>query len=751
MAGPLDDLIAQGASGVIPAASIGVPTGEAPVTGLTPRQVLAGAGATKMQTPVMPSVNRAIPNPTVPATGGYPAGGYASEAERRADIARMAKERGLDQAQVDRLIGSEGGYATFDARQDSGTSFGPFAMHIAGKLPGTTAPGLGDEFRKATGLDPSLPQNERALNAFAMDQLKIHGFDPNIWHGLRAAGVSVGDMAAQVRRVQADQGAAAGRLDATAQGLIKQIGSERGSLAESMSRVRAAQDKADQANDAALAAISKAPAQPEIDGVKQLNGLAVLVGVLGGLFTKSPMRTSINAAASAIEAYNDHDREKYQVAYNNWKTQTGLLFKIADMTQSRVRDILYDEQMGANERNALLDTTLRAAGLSQLADQARTQGDSVVLDWMEKMQSAKIAHDDRMEEAAWRHKFAELQLGTPKNEAQVIQGLVNKWIADVTEETGRAPSTEEQIAKFEAIRTAMHPTAATTKPQPITVTDKDGKQVYAGMATYDPDKKLYTAVGQSEPFGADMTVKADSGRPARSPPAIYLQKWIEEHPGATAEDISRASANYTHAQTVERAFGAGPIARNVQALNTVADHIKTVRAYADALNNGDIPRANALLNRLSVESGYETVTNFQTAANIMADEVVRLLTSTGGTETDRRNMEAHFSQNMSPAQIGGALDVAEHMVAGRFKALEQGYAANDPARRKYFESDILTQDARDLFARNHGAEPSGNVGSASSGAAPAATKPPPPGAIGQRKNPDGTTTYVMPDGSQTTQ
>src|SRR5215469_4368972 len=481
MAGPLDQLIAA-------------QTSANPSVLLAPDQVsraqvapLAAGGTTPLPNSV-PSVNASIPRPMLPAgtptAVGSVNGGFASPQERWDFVQREAIARGLDPAKVRALGNSEGGWSGFDTTGDSGTSFGPFQMHVSGTAPGTSASGLGDEFRAATGLDPSLPQNEKALSLFALDQLKIHGFDPNIWHGLRSAGVSVGDMAAQVRRVQADQGAAAGRLDATAQGLIKQIGAERGNLDESMKRVRAAQDKADQANDAALAAISKAPAQPEIDGVKQLNGLAVLVGVLGGLFTKSPMRTSINAAASAIEAYNDHDREKYQVAYKNWVTQTGLLFKIADMTQSRVRDILYDEQMGANERNALLDTTLRAAGLPQLADKLRTEGDSVVLDWMEKMQSAKTAHEDRMAQMQQTHELALLRLSMSPSQAGMVEQMVNQWAAEVEQATGQPPSTEDRIAKTTAIANAMKGTASSQRVQSVNkVVQSDVEQFKADNPT----------------------------------------------------------------------------------------------------------------------------------------------------------------------------------------------------------------------------------------------------------------------------
>jgi hypothetical protein len=173
------------------------------------------------------------------------------------------------------------------------------------------------------------------------------------------------------------------------------------------------------------------------------------VGIIGGLFTRSPMRSSLNAAASAIEAYNDHDREKYQVAYKNWTTQTDMLFKIANMTQTRVRDILYDEQMGLNERKALLDTTLRAAGLSQLADTARTQGETVVLDWMEKMNTAQIAHDDKRAQIDSTQAYRMAMLNMPKNQAQFVNQQIEQLDAEVYAATGEHIPPEEKMKLME--------------------------------------------------------------------------------------------------------------------------------------------------------------------------------------------------------------------------------------------------------------------------------------------------------------
>jgi hypothetical protein len=172
---------------------------------------------------------------------------------------------------------------------------------------------------------------------------------------------------------------------------------------EMMRRVRAAQDKADQAQDAAMKAIAEQPKQPVIDGVKHMNSIAVLVGLLGGLMTKAPMLASTNAAAAAIEAYNAGDLRAYNIAHDAWKDQTSLLFKIADMNRSRVMDIMNEEKLPIEERRAKVDALLRIQGQQELADQARIDGDKSILDW-----------DYKQRELDYRFKQLEQQQRTTK-------------------------------------------------------------------------------------------------------------------------------------------------------------------------------------------------------------------------------------------------------------------------------------------------------------------------------------------------
>jgi len=198
---------------------------------------------------------------------------------------------------------------------------------------------------------------------------------------------------------------------------------------------------------------------------------------------------------------------------------------------------------------------------------------------------------------------------------------------------------------------------------------------------------------------AEQGLSESKAAPARSPNQFLLQKYMKENPKATYPQAKREVEKIIAGQSIERSFGSGQNANQLRSVNTVAPHLLTMRRYAAALAEGDtgIPRANQLLQRLMVETGHPEVTNMNVASGIAADEIVRLLTSTGGTEADRQKMEDRFKASWAQGQIFGAIRVAEEFVGARFESLEQGYARNDPEKEQEFEQNMLIPDARMLY------------------------------------------------------
>lgn len=118
--------------------------------------------------------------------------GYRTDAdgadEHEKFIRAEAAKRGIDPDVAAQVASSEG---LGRGPGDAGSSFGDFQMHVGGIAPGgNAARGLGDDFRRDTGLDPRDPANWRAMDMYALDYAKEHGWGlQHGWKGLPFTGI----------------------------------------------------------------------------------------------------------------------------------------------------------------------------------------------------------------------------------------------------------------------------------------------------------------------------------------------------------------------------------------------------------------------------------------------------------------------------------------------------------------------------------------------------------------------------------
>jgi len=600
------------------------------------------------------------------------------------------------------------------------------------------------------------------------------------------------------------------------QDAINQLRAGDGDIGKAMERIRAAQDKADRAQDEAYRAIEQQPKAPVIDGVKHLNSIAVIVGLLGGLMTKAPMLASTNAAAAAIEAYNAGDLRAYNMAHDNWKNQTDLLFKIADANASRVRSIIEEEKLPIEEKRARLDAMLRINGQQDLAEQIRLQGMEIGLQYWQENQRLQNERTRIMEErdkgipleigtnpdgskkyglfhpisntmtdmpgtpvnaaiAAGRQRQGEL---TPDDRAQVERDL-EAWLQ--TDEGAKASQTDIENKRYDLGSELIRKKAALKRDEygpakNVQVIGDGGKILWpeqGGMASArppkDPKKPWLDESGNPLPAGHVVEQGSRGQQAGQAPELTYPEKWEgmpNKPPPGVRADIWSFALNYVQtgklpplgmgaspqrlqfeaaipaaqhalgispsdqgaayieyqarqrrATSVESAFGGGVTGRNMISLNTVADHLALFKEYADALaSNADTTVINSILDRMATMTGAPEIINFALAGTITGDEVVRLLTTTGGTHEDRAGLQALLSPYGSPPQIYGAIQTASRFVASRYQPLEQQYVSGDPThaqeRRDFFNNWMVTPAAHKLFQETR---PGGAQGGAGGG------------------------------------
>lgn len=125
--------------------------------------------------------------------------GRADAREREAWIREMAAKAGIDPDVAMRVARSEG-FGNFQSsvinkKGEREQSYGDFQLFNKG--------GLGNQFQKQTGLDPTDPKNERAMDEFALQWAQSHGWgdfhgaaNTNIaqWQGIKPGGTAGGDV-----------------------------------------------------------------------------------------------------------------------------------------------------------------------------------------------------------------------------------------------------------------------------------------------------------------------------------------------------------------------------------------------------------------------------------------------------------------------------------------------------------------------------------------------------------------------------
>lgn len=206
---------------------------------------------------------------------------------------------------------------------------------------------------------------------------------------------------------------------------------------------------------------------------------------------------------------------------------------------------------------------------------------------------------------------------------------------------------------------------------------------HQGM-TDDELKKL--GYSQDALAVARATAEGDSpwptGRVAASPAGAKLIALIKKMD-------PQASANTA---TALKAFNTGPQGNKVRSFNVALSHLDVLDKLGAALDNGDLKGFNALANSFAAQTGETAPTNFNSAKQIVGNEIVNAIVGGGGSDADRDKAQSALDAANSPAQLKEAIATIKQLMSGQLSGLRQQY--NAATGRKDFETRLLTPEAR---------------------------------------------------------
>ena len=111
----------------------------------------------------------------------------------------------------------------------------------------------------------------------------------------------------------------------------------------------------------------------------------------------------------------------------------------------------------------------------------------------------------------------------------------------------------------------------------------------------------------------------------------------------------------------------GKGSQQLQSFKTVQGHLDSMNKLIDALQNGDIKAANKVFNFFRTQLGDTNVTNFETAKQVVANEVVRAISAVGGTSAlaDRQEAARIFDAAKTPAMLKESIGVLQDLISSK--------------------------------------------------------------------------------------
>lgn len=177
---------------------------------------------------------------------------------------------------------------------------------------------------------------------------------------------------------------------------------------------------------------------------------------------------------------------------------------------------------------------------------------------------------------------------------------------------------------------------------------------------------------------------------------------------ASGSDAFNAGAFQSKTKAM-RDFNTGPQGNSTRFMNVAISHIGVLEDLGKQLDNGDVQALNKLKSSWKTQTGESAPTSFTAARDIVANEVVKAVTASGGGVADRQEAQAQISSASSWSQIADVANTWKRLLAGQLGGLRQQYEQGTGL--KDFNKKLYPETLRELggldTTQQSGATPQG--------------------------------------------
>ena len=383
------------------------------------------------------------------------------------------------------------------------------------------------------------------------------------------------------------------------------------------------------------------PTTQATDPASVWGSVAMVAAGLGSLLTRGHLTTALNAAAGVVKGYRQGDQEAANSAFQTWKTSNENALKMANYEREMYNSLLSNtaaqeriglEREGLSERE-IHDRAIEAPAAEKRANMARI------------LAVAKSNNDDAMVAAA--------MTGDPAAVARVVTDRARNMdkVKDATDAAVahnlHIGAMKEETEKF--TKEAGRPPSQVEQSQLWT-------KITKGKLSDEEINSLVDFYGSGKGVMSTYMARSAEG-------AAIINGIMKRYPDYNGFNILRRLAT-------DKAFATGTAGNTLRSIEVADDHLETLMKTAAALKNGEVQRANAMMAGLATEFGRQEPVDFNTAKEIVGDEVVKAVTGAGGgTESDRANLKRNIVVGSSPEQFAGQEKTFRALLSGQIKGL----------------------------------------------------------------------------------
>lgn len=147
-------------------------------------------------------------------------------------------------------------------------------------------------------------------------------------------------------------------------------------------------------------------------------------------------------------------------------------------------------------------------------------------------------------------------------------------------------------------------------------------------------------------------------------------------------------------------FTSGKQGDTIRSLNVAVDHLQTLQAAAQALQNGNTPLFNRIRQEVAQRTGAAAPTNFAAVRQIVLNEVIKGVVGGATAQADREEALSLVNAAQSPQQLAGALHQIKELLGGQLRGLNSQYKQS--TGRDDFAGFLLPNTQRALGFKRRG-------------------------------------------------